>query len=75
MIKIREPIWKLMAVGVAEDKMEDKIEVEILYKAKNGDRIFPGVFTIPKVVAMNFPVQVVKGHKLHIIPIAAFRKK
>ena len=75
-IKIKEPIWKNRSVGVAASKLvEDKIEIEILYKDKVGNRVFPGIHEMPSIVAKSYPVQIKKGCRLHIIPIRAFRVK
>ena len=70
MIKIRTPIWKTKSVGLAEDKLTSGVnEVKILYKTKDGERLYPNTFKIAKKDAMTFPVQYVKGVRLRIIPI------
>ena len=74
--QIREPIWKDRSVGLAADKMDtDVLEVEILYEDKTGKRIYPYLYTIPKVIAQRYPVQTKKGTTLHLVPIAALQPR
>ena len=76
MIKIRTPIWKTMSIGIAEDKMtSDSVEVQITYKTKDKKRMYPDTYTIPRIVVMQLPIQMIKGHKVHIIPISMLRSK
>lgn len=73
MIKIKEPIWKNRSVGIAESKMLDEvIEVEILYKDKTGNRLYPGIYKMNWAKAMTYPKQVIRGVNLRIIPIKDF---
>jgi len=76
-IKIRSPIWKSRAVGIAERHLlgSGDIFVEILYKNIDKVRIYPGIYTMSKAKARLYPKQVVKGVILFIIPILEFDKK
>ena len=42
-VKIKFPIWKTRSVGVAAYKIRDnrELEVEITYKDKSGERLYP----------------------------------
>lgn len=68
-IKIKVPIWATKSVGVAEHKIIDDLAIEILYKNKLGDRVYPGIYTISKSKALSYPYQDIKGNRLRIIPI------
>ena len=67
---IEEPIWKDRSVGLAEDKMSTYLmEVNILYKNKDGKRLYPNPMYITKTKAMMYPKMLKKCVKLRIIPI------
>lgn len=68
-IKIKEPIWKTMSVGLREGAIESRTAVEILYINKRGQRPFPHIYVITRAEAMKYPVQLIKGIRLRIIPI------
>ena len=83
-IQIRTPIWKSRSVGISHAHLKKTetdggtLIVEILYENVHGERLFPGMHYIPVTEAMTYPTQIVKGVKLHIIPIddfASTRKK
>ncbi|MHA1853860.1 MAG: hypothetical protein ACTSUF_10210 [Candidatus Heimdallarchaeaceae archaeon] len=69
-IKIQTPIWKNKSVGIAEDKITEDIQVEVMYRNIYGDRIFPNTYYITKNKALNYPTQIRRGRKLRIIPLA-----
>ena len=74
-INIEAPIWGHQSVGVAEWRMNDAvIEVDILYKDKSGRRVYPHLYRMATAKAMTYPVQVVKGTRLRVIPIADFQE-
>ena len=72
--KIREPIWKNYSVGLAESKLDENNTVEITYKKKDGDRLYPGIYHIRKGLAMLSPVKMVRGVKLRIVMIDQLTK-
>lgn len=76
-VKIKSPIWKDRSIGIAEYHFNnsDPIEVEITYKNKQGERIYPGVYVLSWDQASVYPTQVVKGTVLRIIPISVLREK
>ncbi len=67
--KIKSPIWKNRAVGIAENSLESKNTIEILYRNKEGKQIYPQIFGITKKQAMTYPVWIIRGLRLRIIPI------
>lgn len=71
-IKIRVPIWKTRSVGVAHYRVKDDIEIEIEYKRPNGEKLYPDKYFMKKEDALCYPMQLVKGFLLHIIPIDDF---
>ena len=74
-INIEAPIWGHQKVGVAEWRMNDAvIEVDILYRDKKGRKVYPHLYRISRAKAMTYPVQVTKGTRLRVIPIADFRE-
>lgn len=67
--KIKAPIWKNRTVGIAEHLLESHNTIEILYKNKEGKQIYPQIFGITKRQALRYPVQIIRGTRLRIIPI------
>lgn len=80
MISIKYPIWKSRSVGIAEHKLSfGDNEVQILYRQKKGasfgEKIYPHTYLVSGKDAARYPVQVVRGVRLRIIPIADMRIK
>lgn len=77
-IEIIRPIWnnkKEMAVGIAEYKMMgDCLAVEIMCRNKDKVRHFPKPYYISTAKAMTYPVQIVKGTRLRVIPLKDFQQ-
>jgi len=69
-LNINTPIWKTKSVGIADRLLNDDIEINILYKDKYGNRLYPATYTVKKELVKKFPVQYIRGVALHIIPIA-----
>ena len=72
---IKEPIWATKSVGIADYRLTDDLLVDISYKDKAGNVLYPGEFLVKKDIAKTYPIQELKstpagGLKLHIIPIA-----
>lgn len=70
---IKFPRWIDKTVGLAEYRLKDSNEVEILYEDVNGVRLFPHKYTITKNKAMSFPTQIVGEEykvKVRLIPIS-----
>ncbi len=68
-IEIYTPIWDSQSIGINVEKIDDDLEVEILYRNKNGCRLYPDTYTIKKEKALRYLVQHWKGVRLKIIPI------
>lgn len=69
-IEIKSPIWKTRSIGIAKYKVTDDIKIDIVYKNKNGERLYPDSYVVKKHIAMSYPIQTLKsGIELYIIPI------
>ena len=67
---IKEPIWATKSVGIADYRLTDDLIVDISYKDKAGNVLYPGEFLVKKDIAKTYPNQKLKGNlNLHIIPI------
>ena len=71
---IKEPIWATKSVGIADYRLTDDLLVDISYKDKSGNVLYPGEFLVKKDIAKKYPIQIIKSVptgnlKLHIIPI------
>lgn len=71
--KIKAPIWKNRTVGINEALLESHNTIEILYRNKEGKQIYPMIFGITKRAAMRYPVQIIRGTRLRIIPLKALQ--
>jgi hypothetical protein len=74
-LNINIPIWKTKSVGIADRLLNDDVEINILYKDKNGNRLYPATYTAKKELVKKFPVQYIRGIALHIVPIAKLKIK
>jgi hypothetical protein len=74
-LNINTPIWKTKSVGIADRLLNDDVEINILYKDKNGNRLYPATYTAKKELIKKFPVQYIRGVALHIVPIAKLKIK
>jgi len=67
---IKEPIWATKSIGIADYRLTDDLLVDISYKDKEGNVLYPGEFLVKKDIAKTYPIQRIKGNlNLHIIPI------
>jgi len=71
LIKIKEPIWHTHSVGIADRKITKDLKVRILYKTREGSKLYPNDFFISKTKAKTYPLRPAKGRvpALRIIPI------
>ena len=68
--KIKTPIWKTKSIGIAEQRLNNDLLVEIEYEQSNGDRLYPYTYIVRRNAVDKYPKQLVKGNNLIIIPIA-----
>jgi hypothetical protein len=75
-IIINTPIWKDRSVGIKKDIITEDIEVEIAYRDKFGNKVYPDILVMEKSKALSYPTKSFGNTpKLQIIPIADFNKK
>ena len=67
---IKTPIWKTKSIGIAEQRLNNDLLVEIEYKQTNGNRLYPDTYIVRKNTIDNYQRQIVKGNNLVIIPIS-----
>ena len=70
MYSIKTPIWKTKSIGIAEQRLNNDLLVEIEYKQTNGNRLYPDTYIVRKNTIDNYQRQIVKGNNLVIIPIS-----
>lgn len=78
--EIKEPIWNIRSfiphsfgrgVGIAKSKLDqDDITIEITYKDKDGNRVYPKPFKLARFKADLMPVKRIKGTELIIVPLS-----
>ena len=73
-LKIKEPIWINRSIGVAAKRAFADLEIEILYKDKYGNRVFPGVYKITKEKIITYPYRYIGGNRIYIVPIKDLTK-
>lgn len=71
-LQIRSPIWASRSVGIAEHKIGlQGIDLEIIYKDKLGNRVYPFIYHINREKIIKYPIKVINDTiKLRIVPIA-----
>ena len=50
------------------------VQVQITYRRKDGSLLYPNIFEIPRCKLKGYPEEVVKGVRLMIVPIDAFKE-
>jgi len=67
---IKTPIWKTKSIGIATQRLDDDLLVEIEYKQSDGNRLYPYTYIVRKDTTDKYPKQRVGGNDLVIIPIS-----
>jgi hypothetical protein len=68
-LKIKEPIWISHSIGIASKRTFADLEIEILYKDKIGNRVFPGTYKITKEKIITYPFRYIGKNRIYIVPI------
>lgn len=68
-LKIKEPIWISKSIGIAAKRTFADLEIEILYKDKYHNKVFPAKYFIKKEDIITYPVKYCGKVKLYIVPI------
>lgn len=72
---ISEPIWNGDKVGIADHRvqLDTVIEIKLDYKDKHGNLVHPHLYVMDCAKVREYPTQMRKGVKLHLVPISDFR--
>ena len=72
---ISEPIWHGDQVGIADHRvaLDDQIEIKLDYRDKHGNLVHPHLYVMDCKKVREYPTQMRKGTKLHLVPISDFR--
>jgi hypothetical protein len=68
-LKIREPIWITKSIGIASKRAFADLEIEITYKDKAGNRVYPATYKITKEKIITYPCRYIGKNRIHIVPI------
>lgn len=68
-LKIKEPIWMSKSIGIAEKRAFADLEIDIMYKDKYHNRVYPATYTITKEKIITYPIKYCGKTKLYIVPI------
>jgi hypothetical protein len=68
-LKIKEPIWISKSIGIAEKRAFADLEIDIMYKDKYHNRVFPATYTITKEKIITYPYRYIGGNRIYIVPI------
>jgi len=63
--EIKEPVWKDNSIGIAEFRLKDDLLVNITYKNKNNQRVFPDTYIIKNTNLINRTYQIIYGKKIY----------
>jgi hypothetical protein len=68
-LRIKEPIWMSKSIGIAAKRAFADLEIEILYKDKLGNRVFPATYKITKEKIITYPYKYIGRNRIYIVPI------
>jgi hypothetical protein len=63
--EIREPVWNDNSIGIAEFRLKNDLRVDIVYKNKNNERIFPDTYIIKNPNLTNREYQIISSNKIY----------
>jgi len=63
--EIKEPVWKDNSIGIAEFRLNTNLLVDITYKNKNNERVFPNTYIIKNPNLTNRSYQNIYGKKIY----------
>lgn len=72
---IGTPIWSGDRVGIADHrvKIDTLIEIKLDYRDKHDNLVHPHLYVMDCAKVRTYPIQMVKGVTLHLVPIADFK--
>jgi hypothetical protein len=66
---IRAYIKIFKSIGIAAKRAFADLEIEIMYKDKYGNRVFPAKYFITKEKIITYPYRYIGGNRIYIVPI------
>jgi hypothetical protein len=72
---IHTPIFSTQSIGIAAHRITSDLEIEIDYKEKKGERIYPNIYFMKKEDIIKYPTQIHRGIILYIVPIKDLKVK
>ena len=63
--EIKEPVWKDNSIGIAELRLKNDLLVDITYKNKSNERVFPDTYIIKNANLTNRSYQNIYGKKIY----------
>ena len=77
-LQIKEPIWKDKSIGISSKyffKNDDEIEVEIIYRDKQGKQWDKNIYLISYCQLKTYDSMLIKGLNVYLVPIKDLRIK
>jgi len=68
-LKIKEPSWISRSIGIAAKRAFADLEIEIMYKDKFGNRVYPATYKITKEKIITYLYRYIGGNRIYIVPI------
>ena len=68
-LRIKEPIWISKSIGIAAKRAFADLEIQIMYKDKFGNRVYPATYKITKEKIITYPYQYIRGNRIYLVPI------
>jgi len=69
LLKIKEPIWISRSIGIASKRTFADLTIEILYKDKYGNRVYPATYFIKKEKIITYQYRYIGRNRIYIVPI------
>ena len=68
-LTIREPIWLNKSIGIASKRAFADLEIEIAYKDRSGNKVFPATYFIKAEKIITYPFRYIGKNRIYIVPI------
>jgi len=63
--EIKEPVWKDNSIGVADFRLNTDLLIDITYKNKNNQRVFPDTYILKNPNLNGREYQSIKGRRIY----------
>ena len=68
-LRIKEPIWISRSVGIAAKRAFSDLYIEIMYKDKYQNLVYPATYFIKAEKIITYPFRYFGHNRIYIIPI------